>query len=138
MKGPCESVSDIFCSLSVLFDLFGCVCLLQSSPFAIFDSCEVKNLIYFSLQCHALSSPVHSPFPDAAFFLPLPLFLSGLFFFHNKPLTPLCHRCLLRYGFSPFSVSIPCSRIILYIRMGQCLSFLSLFLLIHTHTHVYM
>lgn len=70
-----QSDSGIFYSLSP-FDLFGCVCLLQSGPSARFGSCEVKNLIYFPPQCRALSLLVF-------FFLQLPLSLSlsGLFSF---------------------------------------------------------
>ncbi len=66
-----QSDSDVFCSLSP-FDLFGYVCHLQSSPFAIFDSREVKNLIYFSPQCHSLALPLLS----LLFLMLLSLFLS--------------------------------------------------------------
>lgn len=54
-----------------------------------------------------------SPFPHAASPLPLLHFLSGHFSFTINLLSPV------HYGFSSFSVLIPCSRVILYVRTGQ-------------------
>lgn len=118
------SHSDIFWFLP-LFDLFRCVCLIQSSPFAIFDSSEVKNVIYLFPLSYSLLFLMFS--------FPLLRFLSGHFSFTINLLSPV------HYGFSSFSVLIPCSRII-YVRTGQCLNRLLCHShrSKHTHTHLHV
>lgn len=97
------SQSDIFLSLSVAFDLFGCVCPPQSSLLAIFASSEVKNLIYFFPQCHGLFL---IPFSHSLSWCCFPLsgFLSGLFSFTINLLL-LCLPCTM--DFLPFQFWSP-------------------------------
>lgn len=115
-----------------------CLCLIYSDPFvffnpvpfAIFDSREVKNLIYFPPQCHALSLPSVSSCTFSLFFF-------SSFPINLLPLSVTVVSCAL-WIFSLFSFDPPWQNNI--ICQNRSVSGLSLLSLTHkraayTHTH---
>lgn len=130
-----QSDSDIFFVL--------CLCLIYLDVFAFFNLVPLLYLIPARLRTWyifpltvMLSLLLFLVLPSLYLSLSLSRSLSSVFLVHNKPLTPpLSPLSPAHYGFSCFSVSIPCSRIILYVRRGQHLSSLCKSLL-QTNLHV--